>query len=168
MKVKMMIPCLAAGLIWLAAPTGLLAQESDQPARPNRQGLAEQLKNLTPEERRAKLQEWRGKHGAQRPEAFEKLREELKNMSPEERQARIKELRDKHAAGTAPEQFKGLAPEERRAKIKEKLAELRRKQADGTITPHEEELLKRAEERIKGLEENSGQNPERKPPADKK
>jgi hypothetical protein len=85
--------------------------------------LREQLRNLPPEEREAKMKEWRQKQRAQ----MEKRREELKNLSPEEREAKLKEWRQQRAEGLPGreelqkrrEELKNLSPEERRKKIQD-------------------------------------------------
>jgi translation initiation factor 3 subunit A len=151
-------------LLWWAfavlvtSGTGAVLRGADDtpPAKtPNREELREQLKNLSPEEREAKIKELREKRRAE----MEKTREELKKLPPEERAAKIKELREKRAA-ERPE-LKNLTPEEREAKRKEmkarmeqRLADLRKKKVDGTITPQEEKRLERMEEMGKRLEQN--------------
>lgn len=65
---------------------------------------------------------------------------EMNNLSPEERRAKIQELRHRRGmTNVVPNPVVG--PNERRAKIEARLAELRRKKADGRITPVEERQL---------------------------
>src|SRR6266446_5725322 len=78
------------------------------------------------------------------------LREQLKNLTKEERDKRI-------AARQA------LTPAEREAKRKEmrermdkQLGELRKKKADGTLTPQEEKHLGRLEEASKRFDQGGG------------
>src|SRR6266702_4027992 len=75
------------------------------------------------------------------------LREKLKNLTPEERAAARQ----------------ALAPQEREAKRKEirermdkQLGELRKKKADGTLTPQEEKRLGRLEEVSKRFDQGGG------------
>lgn len=132
---------LAAALLNASAETGLRAADKSTPTpvAPNREELREKLKNLTPEERRAAIQEWREQH----PEAavgrkdLQKRREEFRNLTPEEREAKISE---------------------RRAVAETKAAELRKKKAEGTITAQESQRLERMERLLKAGPRSNGRS----------
>src|SRR6266568_6148468 len=127
MQIMRIMPCAVAVLLASGSYLALKAADEAPPAKtPDRQERREQLKNLTPEERAAKIKEFR-----------EQRREELQKLSPEERAAKIKEEREKRVAAR-----QALTPQEREAKRKEirermdkQLGELRKKKADGTLTP---------------------------------
>lgn len=156
------------------------AQEEPKPPQPpiRREQLREQLRDLTPEQRQAKLREMRARQLGtnrvemeQRREAFQKLQEELKNLPPEERQARIREWREKQGLGGPG--FRTIDTEQARAKreelkkrIEQQLSELRKKKADGTITELESKRLERMENMAKRLEERAtpGGRPANLPP----
>lgn len=131
--------------------------EAARPGKPIPEALRDQWKNLTPEERQARMRELREKHpeGPNREE-MEKRREEFKNLSPEERQAKMKEWREKR--GDLPG-LQILSPEAREAKRKELRARLEKhrtallkKKADGTLTAQEEKRLQHMEELAKRFE----------------
>jgi len=117
----------------LATGNNLSLRAADEAAPPIKPQippeLREQLKNLPPAERDAKLKEWRDK---QRTEG-EKRREELKNVPLQEREARLKELQERRSERMTNraefekrrEEFRNLSPEERQKKIQE-LQEQRR------------------------------------------
>jgi DNA repair exonuclease SbcCD ATPase subunit len=111
-----------AGTVLLATPV-----RADDPQPPTREELREQLKNLTPAEREARLKELRARHGEPAPnvvpgpgpggpppEQREAIRrrfaEQFQNLPPEEREAKMRELR---------EQFERMSPEERAARLRE-------------------------------------------------
>ncbi len=123
------------------------ADDTNAPANLNRPAVKREQKNLSPEERRAKVQEVR-KQQANQDAA--KRREQLQTLTPEEREARIKEFREKHPE--VVKQIGGLSAEERQAKIKERMEALQAKKAAGTITPQEERLLERMEGAVKRME----------------
>lgn len=134
------------------------ADEAAPPQRPNREELREQLKNLSNEEREARLKELREKFGPLNREEIEKRREELKGLSPEEREKKIQEFRQKNGGPNRPG-VNILTPEQREARRKElrarfdqQLAELRQKQTDGKITDEEKTRLQRLEELSKRFE----------------
>lgn len=129
-----------AGLMAISTPQ--LMRGDDKPANPpSREEQREKFQNLSPEEREAKLKEYREKH----PEAaagMEKRAEEMKKFA--------KDL------GLKPEEMQKLSPEERREKFKaaveKKSAELEKKKAAGTLTDADKDLLKRIDERKKMME----------------
>ncbi len=66
--------------------------------------------------------------------------EDMNNLSPEERRAKMQELRQRRGlTNAAPNRI--VSPEERRAKLEARLAELRAKKANGTLTSVEERQL---------------------------
>jgi hypothetical protein len=154
---------LAAGLMAISAPQLTRGEDTKPATPPNREELREKLKNMTPEEREAKMKEFRAKN----PEAaanLEKRGEEMKKFG--------KEL------GLDAEEMQKLSQEERREKFKaaieKKTAELEKKKAADTLTAEDKELLKHIEERKKMMEGGrrgeGGPGPGRKPgakPADK-
>jgi hypothetical protein len=78
--------------------------------------------------------------GTNRPPTLE----QWNTLTPEQRAAKIQELRRMHGYTNSAVQ---LTPEQRRARIQKRLEELRRKQAEGTLTPVETkqlELLQRS------------------------
>jgi hypothetical protein len=178
MKTKSILAFLLAALVGLAL--GLRAQEDPKPPQPplDRQQLREQLKNLTPEQRQAKLREMREQQLGtnrveieKRREAFQKLQEELKGLPPEERQARMREWREKQGLGrpgfrTIDTDQAKAKREELKKRIDQQLTELRKKKADGTITEQESKRLERMELMSKRLEERdaSGTAPGGLPP----
>lgn len=67
------------------------------------------------------------------------------NLSPEERRAKMEEWRQKRGLTNGmPSRIVSL--QERRAKLESQLAELRKKKADGSITPAEERQLQSLEQ----------------------
>lgn len=146
MKKYFVLPLVAGAVFGFTLPSAR-ADDTNAPANLNRPAVKRELKNLSPEERRAKVQELRKQQANQ--EAA-KRREQLQTLTPEEREARIKEFREKHPE--VVKQIGGLSAEERRAKIKEKIEALQAKKAAGTITPQEERLLERMEGAVKRME----------------
>lgn len=78
-----------------------------------------------------------------------RLREELQRLAPEERRERIRALRQQRAA---PAGEQPSAEARRRALLQRKIEELRRKQADGSITPPERALLERLQRAVASRE----------------
>lgn len=130
MKPITLIQCSLALLLATATLPHLRA--ADEPPAPDKKPTREDFKNLSPEERAARLKEWREKTGGPAGEALQKKREELKNLTPEEREAKRKEFRDR---------------------FDKQLAELRKKKADGTITAEESKSLERMEQISKRFEQ---------------
>ena len=139
------------------------------PGRPTRQEIRERFKNLTPEERKARLEALskEGGIGASAADAIlkrraemQKLREELKDLPLEQRQARIRQWRETNG-------FPRLGPgamsaEEREAirtkfkkRIEDQMATLNNKKADGSITEEETRRLQNMERMLKRLESGS-------------
>ena len=149
---------LAAGLMAFSMPQPTRGEDQKPPVRPNREELREKLKDLTPEERAAKIKEFREKNPQAGP-SMEKRAEEMKKL--------FKDL------GLNQEELQKLSPEERRAKIKEaadkKMAELEKKKTAGTLTDADKETLQRLEQRKKMMEGRREGTPGRphKPGAEK-
>jgi len=137
---------LAAGLMAFAMPQLTRGEDAKPAGRPNREELREKLKNMTPEERAAKIKELRGANPKGGPSAANRG-EDMKRM--------LKDL------GLDQAELQKLSPEERRAKIKEaadkKVAELEKKKGAGTLTDAEKETLQRMEQRRKALEGRRGE-----------
>ena len=136
------------------------------PGRPTREEIRESIKNLTPEERTARLKALREKGGLGAPAAdailkrraeVQKLREEIKDLPPERREARIRQWRETNALGRPA--LATMSAEEREARrkvfqkrIEEQLATLNKKKADGSITEQETRRLQNMERMLKRLE----------------
>lgn len=106
----------------------------------------EERKKLSPDERDARTKEGRKTNGAPPREEWEKKREQFKNMTPEEREAKRTELKDR---------------------LEKRIAELRARQTNATITPQESRELERREQILKRFEQNTPGTPriERSKPA---
>lgn len=177
MRIRPSIICVAA--LALAAGAGPLraAEETNSPARSKPNELREQIKNLTPEERAARLKALRERNDLPRDEA-ERRREMLRQLSPEERELKLKEWRERAGAERQSEERKKRIREEREAKQKEvrqrleqQLEGLRRKEADGSISPEEHARLQRLEKIYRRFEErgplpDDGSAPPAKEPAE--
>ncbi len=136
------------------------------PGRPTREEIRESIKNLTPEERTARLKALREKGGLGAPAAdallkrraeVQKLRDEIKDLPPEQREARIREWRETNALGRPA--LATMSAEEREARrkvfqkrIEEQMATLNKKKADGSITEEETRRLQNMERMLKRLE----------------
>ena len=105
---------LGAGTV-LADQTNRISLTNQPPAQLNSQQLRDELSKMTPEQRRARLQELRKQHGT-----FE-----------------AGTITNQNGAAF---QF---SPDQRRAKIKEKIAELQAKKANNTISETEDKQLER-------------------------
>jgi hypothetical protein len=161
-KIVLTVSLAALGLI-----ADVRAQDEPKPPQPpvNREQLREQFKNLTPEQRQAKLREMRERQlGTNRVEmekrrdAFQKLQQEIKDLPPEQRQAKIREWREKQ--GLNAPGFRTMDPDQAKAKradlkkrIDQQISELRKKKADGSLTEQETKRLQRMELMSKRLEE---------------
>ena len=130
MKLITLIKCSLALLLAAGTIPSLCA--ADAPPAPDKKPAREQFKDLTPEERAAKIKERREKNGSPDGEALQKKREELKDLTPEAREAKRKEFRER---------------------FDKQLDELRKKKADGTITDEETKKLERMEQINKRFEQ---------------
>lgn len=131
----------AGAAFLLLMPAGFVrAADEKAPGDSNREEVRQQLKALTPEERRAKIKELREKSPAGREG---KPLANFARLTPAERAARLKEM------GIDVEHLKKLPPAERRKDLRQmaekRLAELQKKKAEGTLTPEEEKQLARGE-----------------------
>src|SRR6266446_5117638 len=125
MQKMRMMPCAVALLLASGSRLALKAADEAPPAKaPDRPELREKLKNLPPEERAAKIKEFREKRVAAR-----------QALTPQEREAKRKEIRER---------------------MDKQLGELRKKKADGTLTPQEEKRLGRLEEVSKRFDQGGG------------
>jgi hypothetical protein len=137
-------------------------------SRISREQLREQIKNLTPEERAARLKQWREQNTALSTNELDRRREMLRALTPAEREAKLREWRQRGVAGTnslrtAPGK---LSTEQREAKRKEiqqrvqgEFEKLRQKEADGTISNEERIRLRRVEAIRKRLTESPAAAP---------
>ena len=120
-------------IIWLCVFNGAgiaMLRAGDQPPEkhPGREEFEkrrEEWQKLSPEERDAKIKEWRRTNSGPARTEWEKRREQFKNMSPEEREAKRAELK---------------------VRLEKRIAELRSKQTNATITPPELRELERREQ----------------------
>lgn len=119
----------------------LQAQEAKaDPAAPAAE-LRQELKSLTPAQRRARMRELRDKSAGLRAEV-QQLRDDLKGLPPKERRAKLKEFRET------------------------KLAELKKKKEDGSINAAESRLLQRLDGKKPGGKAPPAKGSRRHPPAD--
>jgi len=107
--------------------------EKARPDRASSEKRTNDWRKLSAEEREAKLKEWRKTNSIPSREEREKRREQYQKMTPEEREAKRQEIRDRLAR---------------------RVAELRSKQADASITPQESRELSRSEQILKRFEQN--------------
>jgi hypothetical protein len=160
---------LALALVGTASVPGLRADDEPKPPPPppiNREALREQLRNMAPEQRQARIRELRERQLStnrvdleKRRQEFQKLQEELKNLPPEERPKKLREWREKQ--GLAQPGFRTINPDQAKAKreelkrrVEQQLTELRKKKADGTISEQESKRLERMEVMAKRLEQD--------------
>lgn len=148
--------------------TGAVLRAADEPVPPpdpapppgrlTREEIRERFKNLTPEERTARLEALRDKGGPGAPLAdavlkrrgeLQKLRDEIKDLPAGQQQARIREWR---ATNSFSRPLATMSPEEREAvrkrfekRIEEHIATLNKKKADGSLTEEESRRLRNME-----------------------
>lgn len=157
MKISVTVPLLVAVLL-----AGAASGRAADPASTNtavapkisRDQLREQIKNLSPEERAARLKQWREQNPSGTAEEALRRRELLRSLPPEEREAKLREWRDRgttNAAGLRAALAR-LTPEQREAKRKEiqqrvesEYAKLAKKLEAGTISDEERIRLRRVE-----------------------
>jgi hypothetical protein len=96
----------------------------------------------------------------------EKRREEFKNLSPEERRTKWREEREKREAWT-PEQREAKR-KELRERFEKRLADLKKKKTDGTLTEQEAKQLEQMEQMKKRLQQfgRGGAPPPKRPNGD--
>jgi hypothetical protein len=124
-----------ASAMGLRAAEGLPGKPASQDESEKRR---EEWKKLPAEEREAKMKEWRKTNGVPSREEREKKREQFKNMTPAEREAKRKELTER---------------------LEKRIAELRAKQTNATITPQESRELERREQILKRFEQGGSGTP---------
>jgi len=169
-------------ILWMACGAVVALRAADDPApppgRPTREQIRESIRNLTPEERVARLKAIRDSGGLGAPAAdallkrraeFEKLREETKGLPPAEREAKLREWREKNAAGR-PAQAR-MTPEERverrqlfQKRIEDHIATLNNKKAEGSISEEESRRLENMKGMLKRLESAPAPAPGAGPP----
>jgi len=95
---------LLATLLFNALTSGLAADPAVSTNQPTREQLREQVRQLTPEERQAKIREIREKLGPGSPwrAETERRREEWKDLSPEQRRAKMLEWRNRRPGEQQP------------------------------------------------------------------
>lgn len=122
-----------------------MAGDDDSPKRSNREPpekLREQWKKVSPEERDARMKEWRKTNSAWRVEG--EKRRESRRMSPEERAAKRQEIK---------------------GRLEKRIAELRARQVAGALTSQERRELERREQVLKRFENDPAPRLERPKPA---
>jgi hypothetical protein len=112
-----------------------------------------------------------GLKGAEPAPAPEKkpTQEELQKMTPEERRAKLKALREKNEQSLTPEQ-KEARRKVVRERMQKQIDELKKKEADGTISEAERQKLELWQLRLKRLDTAGKEIPPAKPedkPGDK-
>ena len=132
----------------LMAALALRAGDDDLPdKRPGREPSEkrrEEWNKLPPEERETRMKEWRKTNGVSPRTESEKRRDHLKNMSPEERAAKRLEIK---------------------GRLEKRIAELRLRQVNGTLTPQEGRELERREQVLKRFEQETAPRVEGAKPA---
>lgn len=149
------------------APAPAVTATDEDPAppanRPKPEDLRGRFRNLSPEEREARLKELRSRFnpGATNRTEVERRREEWRKLPPAEREARIKELRERNLSRTSP-LFNRLTPAEREAKrgeIKERvdtqIKELEARKATAPLTALEQRRLDRFREMARRLDQGT-------------
>jgi hypothetical protein len=112
-----------------------MAGDEESPRRSGREPsekLREAWKKLSPEEREARIKEWRKTNNVSRAEG--ERRRESRHMSPEERAAKRREIK---------------------GRLEKRIAELRARQMAGALTSQERRELERREQVLKRFEDDS-------------
>jgi hypothetical protein len=140
----------AITVLLIAWSGNAMGAAEDSPPAPNpnrREELRESLKDLSPEERKARIREMRERgEGPFRDEA-QRRREALRNMPPEERQAKLKVLGERAGVTNRADfkelrqELRSLPPSERAARIRE----LREKAGPSPLFSDEERQVRRKE-----------------------
>ena len=138
---------LAILIFALSPAAALMARGGDVPEkRPGRDPSdkrREEWNKLPAEEREARIKEWRKTNGVASRTESDKRRDFLKNMSPEERAAKRLEIK---------------------GRLERRIAELRLRQVNGTLTAQEGRELERREQVLKRFEQESVPRMERPKP----
>lgn len=108
--------------------------EPKVPARADIEKLKDEWKKLPPEEREAKLKEWRRTNGVPARSDTEKRREQIKNMTAEERMAKRREIK---------------------GRLEKRIGELRARQTNATLSAQESRELERREHILKRFEQEA-------------
>lgn len=171
MKGNIIAPTLVAAIL-LGGAAALTAQPVEAPSKPTREDLREQFRNLTPEERRTRLQEYRDRQGSgQQEEIISRRREELRNMTPEQREERFREFRARQSGITNAPALQTITSEERIGRMKARIEELRASETAGTISAEEKTQLQRMEQvfrRFEAQPEKREATPPQEKPAENK
>ena len=145
--------------------TTLAAEEDPAPPtnRPNPEALRGRFRNLSPEDREARLRELRmrlGAAGTNRSE-IEKRREEWRKLPPAEREARVREFRERNLGNRSPH-FNRLTPAERETKrteikgrIDAQIKELETRKSTAPLSPLEQRRLERFQQMSRRLEQGT-------------
>ena len=115
------------------------------------------MNNLSPEERRAKIQELREKHGPFSSAGLTNRTDGFKNLSPEERRAKMEEMRKAKGGRHSLLGTNSLSPEQRRERLNTRLEQLRQKKAEGSLDPAEQKQLDRLEQFNQHFQSGKGQ-----------
>lgn len=130
---------LKALVVSALAASVIISRGGDSPekrlGRDDLEKRKEEWKKLSPEEREAKMKEARKTNGVSSRIDSEKRREQLKNMTPEERAAKRKEIKER---------------------LEKRIAELRAKRTNGTLSASEVRELDRREQVLKRFEQEPG------------
>lgn len=106
---------------------------------PSREQMREELRQLTPVERQARIRELREKFGPAPGEDLERRREELKNLSPEQRRAKILDWRARRPGGASANSMSPAQWEQQRKVLRERIekqiAELQKQNSNGALHP---------------------------------
>jgi hypothetical protein len=151
MKANIIVPTLVAAVL-LGGAAALTAQPAEAPSKPTREDLREQFRNLTPEERRAKLQEYRDRQTPAQQETLNRRLQDLRHMTPEQREERFREFRAHQSGITNAPSLQSVTSEERMARMKARMEELRASETAGTISAEEKIQLQRMEQVIRRFE----------------
>jgi hypothetical protein len=143
---------LLAALLFNVSTSGLAADPAASTNQPTREQLREQLRQLTPEERQAKIREIREKLGPPggpwRAEA-ERRREEWKDLSPEERRAKALEWRARRPGEQQPPvtvENRDLYRQQIRDRLQRQIQELNAKKAKDGLSAEEQKRLDNLEQ----------------------
>jgi hypothetical protein len=147
MKMRSLFHLTATVIICTGIIPRLHAQDTNAPAHPpTREEIRQQLQGLTPEERRAKLNELRAKYGRLDSQAtsnpFDKL-SSTNTTPPQPTSLQASNLARLRARGAQ------LTPDQNRARMTARIDELRKKKEAGTLTVPEKRLLDAWDLRLK-------------------
>lgn len=130
--------------IWVVLATALCCagttalRAADEPAdklpgRAEAGKAPDELIKLPQAEREARMKEWRKTNGGPNRAEWEKRREQMEKMTPEQREAKRKEIKER---------------------LEKRIAELRARQTNATITAQETSELGRSEKVLKRFDQN--------------